>query len=209
MIRYALACHDAHAFESWFPSSDAYDAQTARGLVTCPICGSAKVAKQLMAPAIARKDRPTPGLAVDAPAAGSLAAGSPAGGSLAAGGPAAGGPAVSGPGAGPPDGTAPGPNGSEAGSPGAGGAEPDAAQAMALFSERGRELRAMVKAFREHVTRNADYVGESFTAQARKMHEGEIEHRSIYGEATLADAKALLEEGIEIHPLPMVPGDRN
>ena len=49
MIRYALACNKAHPFESWFPSSEAYDAQRAQGLLTCPVFGSAKVEKQIMA----------------------------------------------------------------------------------------------------------------------------------------------------------------
>ena len=50
MIRYALACHKGHAFESWFESSAAYDKQLKRGLVTCPVCNSAKVEKAIMAP---------------------------------------------------------------------------------------------------------------------------------------------------------------
>ncbi|KPQ11055.1 MAG: hypothetical protein HLUCCO17_07920 [Saliniramus fredricksonii] len=57
MIRYALVCDQAHDFESWFPSGDAFEEQRARGLVECPVCGSAKVEKRLMAPAIARHDR--------------------------------------------------------------------------------------------------------------------------------------------------------
>ena len=48
-----------------------------------------------------------------------------------------------------------------------------------------------------------------FPEEARKMHYGEIEHRSIYGEATPDDAKALAEEGIEFHPLPILPDERN
>ena len=84
-----------------------------------------------------------------------------------------------------------------------------AAQPMAVFSEREREFRAMVKAFREHVMKSADYVGRGFADEARKMHYGEVEHRSIYGEANLAEAKELLEEGIDVHPLPVVPDDRN
>jgi hypothetical protein len=82
-------------------------------------------------------------------------------------------------------------------------------QPMAVFSEEEREFRAMVKAFREHVTKNADYVGQAFADEARKMHYGDTEHRSIYGEANLAEAKELLEEGIEVHPLPIVPDERN
>ena len=50
MIRYALACDRRHEFESWFPSSGAYEAQLKRGLVACPVCSSAKVEKQIMAP---------------------------------------------------------------------------------------------------------------------------------------------------------------
>jgi putative FmdB family regulatory protein len=53
MIRYALACTDCdHAFEAWFASSDAYDKQAARQLVTCPACDGRRVAKQIMAPAV-------------------------------------------------------------------------------------------------------------------------------------------------------------
>ena len=77
-----------------------------------------------------------------------------------------------------------------------------APQPVALFSEKERELRAMVKALREHV-------GGRFPDEARKMHYGDIEHRSISGEATPGQARELLEEGIEIHPLPIVPDERN
>ncbi|OAF17217.1 DUF1178 family protein [Bradyrhizobium neotropicale] len=55
MIRYALHCDQHHAFESWFQSSSAYDSQIRRKLVTCPICGSAKVDKAIMAPRIVGK----------------------------------------------------------------------------------------------------------------------------------------------------------
>lgn len=56
MIRYALACQKGHAFESWFRSSDDFDAQTLRKLVSCPVCGATEVQKQIMAPQIARTD---------------------------------------------------------------------------------------------------------------------------------------------------------
>jgi hypothetical protein len=164
MIRYALACDNGHEFESWFPGSAAYEAQLARGLVTCPMCSSAKIEKQIMAPSIARKDKSP---ALQAPTA---------------------------------------PEVQPEAAPQVPAAQP---QPMVVFSEREREFRAMVKAFREHVTKNADYVGKGFTDEARKMHYGETEHRSIYGEANLAEAKELLEEGIEVHPLPIVPDERN
>ena len=80
---------------------------------------------------------------------------------------------------------------------------------VAILSEREVALRAMVRAMREHVTKTSDYVGPSFAEEARKMHYGEIEHRSIYGEANAVEAKALVEEGIEFQPLPILPDDRN
>ena len=56
---------------------------------------------------------------------------------------------------------------------------------------------------------NADYVGRRFPEEARKMHYGEIERRSVYGEATPDQAKELHEEGIEFHPLPVLPDEWN
>lgn len=58
MIRYALSCDRGHGFETWFRDSASYDDQARAGLVTCPLCGSPKVEKQIMAPAVARTDRP-------------------------------------------------------------------------------------------------------------------------------------------------------
>lgn len=84
-----------------------------------------------------------------------------------------------------------------------------APQPVALLSEREQALRAMLRAVREHVTKTSDYVGTGFADEARKMHYGETEHRSIYGEADAVQAKALIEEGIEVHPLPLIPDDRN
>ena len=55
MIRYALQCDHNHEFESWFQNSAAYDKQAKRSLVTCPVCGSAKVDKAIMAPRLAQK----------------------------------------------------------------------------------------------------------------------------------------------------------
>ena len=55
MIRYNLRCERGHAFESWFQSSHAYEAQEKRKLVNCPACGSAKVERAIMAPQIVSK----------------------------------------------------------------------------------------------------------------------------------------------------------
>jgi hypothetical protein len=161
VIRYALACNKGHEFESWFQSSEAYDKQAKRGLVACPLCGSAKVEKALMAPRLKRTDKTSP----RAEPAHAEPAAAPA-------------------------------------------AAPEKTP-VAIMSDRERELRRKLKELREHLTKSADYVGPKFPEEARKMHYGEIEHRSIYGEASPQDAKELHEEGIEFHPLPVLPDERN
>jgi len=80
---------------------------------------------------------------------------------------------------------------------------------VAMISPQEQEIRAKLKELREHLTKNADDVGPKFPEEARKMHYGEIEHRSIYGVASSEDAKDLAEEGIEFHPLPILPDERN
>ena len=78
-----------------------------------------------------------------------------------------------------------------------------------LLMAQERELRAKLKELRDHIVKNADNVGESFPNEARKMHYGEIEHRPIYGEASPDEARSLIEEGVEVSPLPVLPDDRN
>jgi hypothetical protein len=80
---------------------------------------------------------------------------------------------------------------------------------VAMISPQEKELRSKLKELREHLTKNADHVGPKFSEEARKMHYGETKHRSIYGEASPDEAKALAEEGIEFHPLPILPDERN
>jgi hypothetical protein len=78
-----------------------------------------------------------------------------------------------------------------------------------LLMSQERELRAKLKELRDHIVSNADNVGERFPNEARKMHYGDIEHRPIYGEASPDEAKALVDEGVEVMPLPTLPDDRN
>jgi hypothetical protein len=158
VIRYNLICDKRHEFESWFADSAAYDKQAKRGLVSCPLCGSAKIEKAIMAPRLARTDKSGPIMR-------------------------------------PAEEAAPAP--AEAPTP------------VAMISPQEREFRKKLKELRDHLTANADNVGKKFPEQARKMHYGEIEHRSIYGEASPQDAKDLHEEGIEFHPLPVLPDERN
>ena len=78
-----------------------------------------------------------------------------------------------------------------------------------LLMAQERELRTKLKELRDHIVKNADNVGERFPNEARKMHYGDIEHRPIYGEASPDEARALIEEGVEVSPLPVLPDDRN
>jgi len=158
MIRYALNCEHGHTFESWFQNSAAYDKQAKRALIACPICGSAKVEKAIMAPRLGRTEgTEMPPAPLPAPPMPSPPANAP----------------------------------------------------VAVMSPPERELRKKLKELREHITKNADYVGPRFPEQARKIHYGEIEHRSIYGEASPDEAEELHEEGIAFHPLPILPDEFN
>jgi hypothetical protein len=87
-------------------------------------------------------------------------------------------------------------------------ASPDNAP-VAMLSPHEKELRQKLKDIRDHLTKNSEHVGPKFSEEARKMHYGEIEHRSIYGEASPEQAKELAEEGVEFHPLPVLPDERN
>jgi hypothetical protein len=169
MIRYALNCERGHVFESWFQNSAAFDKQAKRSLVTCPVCGSAKVEKAIMAPRISG------GMPADEIAAPQSAVPAPATPAL----------------------------------PQQAATAPTGKSRVAMMSPPERELRQKLKEIRDHIVKNANYVGTRFPEEARKIHYGEVEHRSIYGEASPEDAKALHEEGIEFHPLPLLPDDQN
>jgi hypothetical protein len=70
MIHYSLKCVAGHEFDSWFRSSAVYDEQAALGALECPICGSAKVEKAIMAPAVAKGAREKQVVAAPGPAGG-------------------------------------------------------------------------------------------------------------------------------------------
>lgn len=71
------------------------------------------------------------------------------------------------------------------------------------------ELMTMMRELRRHVEENAEYVGDRFAEEARKIHYEETDARGIYGQTTPDEAKALIEEGIAVHPLPRLPEDGN
>jgi hypothetical protein len=152
MIVFDLRCgRSGHVFEAWFASSGAFEDQKARGLVACPICGSAEVAKAPMAPAVGAKgnSRPSP----EAPAR--LSAQAPA---------------------------------------------------------EVKSMLAAVADFQKTLLAGSESVGPRFAAEARAIHLGEADPRPIHGEASLAEAESLIEEGIPISPLPfpvVPPGEEN
>lgn len=74
---------------------------------------------------------------------------------------------------------------------------------------RQQMLMKMMRELRKQVEKNANYVGDQFAEEARRIHYNEAEKRGIYGEATREDAEALIEEGIEVHPLPELPEEGN
>jgi hypothetical protein len=157
MIKFSLRCDTGHAFESWFRDNAAFDSQVKRGFVDCPVCGSIKIEKAIMAPHVARTDRPSRAPTVEET------------------------PATPAP----------------------------APMAATNLTPEDRALRDMVRALRRHVEATADPVGPRFAEEALKMHQGEIAHRPIYGSSTPEDVAMLREEGVEFHPLPILPDDRN
>ncbi|HAC56765.1 MAG TPA: DUF1178 domain-containing protein [Rhodobiaceae bacterium] len=72
-------------------------------------------------------------------------------------------------------------------------------------AELAQKMSMMMLALKKHVEENCDYVGDAFAEEARRIHYGETEHRDIYGEATLDEARELIEEGVEVTPLPLTP----
>ena len=84
-------------------------------------------------------------------------------------------------------------------------AAPDAQPGEAApLSEPSHPAEVALRKIRDHIRKNSDYVGSEFASEARKMHDGESEQRSIWGEATLKDAKALHDDGIPVAPLPFI-----
>jgi hypothetical protein len=74
---------------------------------------------------------------------------------------------------------------------------------------RAAAMMQMMRDYRQHVEANTEFVGENFAEEARKIHYNETTKRGIHGVATPDEAQALVEEGIEIHPVPVLPEDGN
>ena len=165
MILYTLRCSKDHLFETWFRDSAAYDSQAKATAIECPVCGSTKVEKAIMAPMVAKSaGRGRPGDEVTA---------------------------VSGA----PDNPPPSPPVSVAGA---------TTKAMREVAQSAKVRRALQE-LRRQVEDNFDYVGPAFAEEARKIHYGEADERSIYGETSEEEARALDEEGVNVRRIPWLP----
>ena len=83
-------------------------------------------------------------------------------------------------------------------------AQPEASGRPDL-SAPGSELEAKLAELRRQVEENSEYVGMNFAAEARAIHAGDAPGRPIYGEAKPDDARAMIEEGLPVAPLPFLP----
>jgi len=173
-----LQCAQGHSFEGWFGSQDDYDSQRARGLVTCPVCNDSGILKKLSAPRLNLGHGVAPGAAVQ-----SL-------GSQEAGGSTFNLPA-----------DAPGKAPAKAPPPefGRGALSPD----LALSSDTVQQMQAAMAKMVRHVMANTEDVGPQFAEEARKIHYGERDARNIRGQATREETEALIDEGIDVMPLPV------
>ncbi|WP_181701066.1 DUF1178 family protein [Chthonobacter albigriseus] len=169
MISFTLCCSKGHHFDAWFRSSEDYDVQRERGLLSCPSCGSGEVGKGLMAPAVRTAERAE---AVVAPL--QLVPAPPQAPVSAQPSPAA-----------------------------------SAFMQAAMASPEGQEILGRLRELKAKLTANSEDVGSRFVEEARKIHYGEAPERAVHGQASLDDARALLEEGVEIMPLPVLPEERN
>ncbi|QCI99843.1 DUF1178 family protein [Agrobacterium larrymoorei] len=84
----------------------------------------------------------------------------------------------------------------------------DAIRTLAMDTAQ-KEAFTKIKETLANIRANAEDVGDKFPEEARKIHYGEAKERGIIGQASLQEAKALLEEGIEVAALPVLPDDVN
>lgn len=100
------------------------------------------------------------------------------------------------------------PSGAESDAPAAqdnaGGHGADSAEQPQLLSGPGGRVEQALNELRRHLAAKADYVGQDFSNEARRIHLGESDERAIWGEASPDEAKALVEEGIPVAPLPFL-----
>jgi hypothetical protein len=77
--------------------------------------------------------------------------------------------------------------------------------AKPVLTQPQNDIEAAFAEMRRQIETKSDYVGLNFVAEARRMHAGEIDERSIWGEAKPEEARALMEDGVKVAPLPFMP----
>lgn len=82
-------------------------------------------------------------------------------------------------------------------------------QVAIAIGEAQKQVLEQMRELSRTVRENADYVGDQFAEEARKIHFGETEARGIYGEASKEDVHSLIEDGVDVMPLPVFPEDKN
>jgi hypothetical protein len=190
MILYNLRCHKDHVFETWFRDSAAYDSQTKTAVIECPVCGSNKVEKAIMAPHVTKSAGRSRSRGEDtaaptaAPTAASTAA--PMAGPMA------------------------GPTAARTSKRPAFNAPVSGATTKAMREvEQSAKMRRALQELRRQVEESFDYVGPEFAEEARKIHYGETDERPIYGETSEEEAEALEEEGVSVSRIPWLPRENS
>jgi hypothetical protein len=185
MILFDLLCSQGHSFEAWFRDNDSFERLVAVGEIQCAVCGDTAVKKALMAPKISTSKAAARHAARDEAERVSETSKSESEKASNA-------VPVADPGALPSvavqDNTGP----------------LSAPQSVAV-PEKVAEAMQLLRKVQTHIEKNFDHVGKRFAEEARKMHYGEAEKRSIYGEATKDEAEALADEGIEVDQMPWLP----
>ena len=190
MKKFALICENEHEFEGWFASSDAVLLQSKKGLIDCPYCGSVNVEKQLAAPNLSTPKTKARQQADMANLAGAEETPAP-------------------PTQAPTQVPAPASTSTQVPAP-----TPAPAPAMQAGAPSGQAaaayhsaLRYAVQQLRKTIETDFTNVGANFAEKAREIHYGEAEEANIYGTCTKEETEELLDEGVEIMPLPDLPPD--
>jgi len=179
MILYNLRCHKDHVFETWFRDSASYDSQAEAGVIECPVCGSTKVEKAIMAPNVTKSAGRSRSRDEDRSTSAPTDAGPPAVRTPAA-------------------------NTSVANTPVSG-----ATTKAMREAEQSAKVRCALQELRRQVEESFDYVGPEFAEEARKIHYGETDERPIYGETSEEEAEALEEEGVSVSRIPWLPRENS
>jgi hypothetical protein len=95
------------------------------------------------------------------------------------------------------------------GIPTKGNRKPETQAMSAAPDPRAAAMLMVMREYRKHVVANSENVGTQFAEEARKIHFKEVKERPIIGEATREEAVALLEDGIDVQPIPRLPEDGN